>query len=170
MELDLKQIKMKNKFTLFWAGPFSQWEYSPFVIGEVSYNCCEQYMMAQKALLFKDEEIYKQIMVTDSPNEQKALGRRIKGFDKDKWEAVCKQIVYEGNYAKFTQNDNLLKALMATKGTELVEASPEDKIWGIGLHETDPRARVRSKWLGTNWLGEILTRVREDLMTGKFVY
>ena len=161
---------MKGKYTFFWNGPFSQWTYSPFVIGDISYNCCEQYMMAQKALVFLDEENYKKIMLSDSPKEQKALGRIVKNFDKVKWDSVCKQIVYEGNYAKFTQNEDLLKVLLATKGTELVEASPYDKIWGIGLAESDSRVHDKKKWLGTNWLGEILTTLREDLITGKFVF
>lgn len=170
MELDLKQIKMKNKFTLFWAGPFSQWEYSPFVIGEVSYNCCEQYMMAQKALLFEDQESYEKIMSTSSPKDQKAYGREVKKFDKDKWETVCKQIVYEGNYAKFSQNEDYLKELLATQGTELVEASPDDRIWGIGLHERDKRVHDKTQWQGTNWLGEIITLVRDHMLIGRFGY
>ena len=155
---------MKTDFTFFWGGEFSQWYPSEFTINGVSYSCCEQYMMAQKALMFGDQETFEKVMKTKSPKEQKALGRLVKNFDKDVWEAKCKDIVYEANYAKFTQDKDLYDVLLSTEGTELVEASPEDKIWGIGLSEFDPRIMNKANWLGTNWLGEILTKLREDLM------
>lgn len=86
------------------------------------------------------------------------------GFDQSLWEANCQQFVYDGNYAKFIQNPNLLKHLLKTKGTTLVEASPTDTIWGVGLAETDARICYRKSWRGTNWLGEILTKLREDVL------
>lgn len=152
-----------EKFTFFWGGIFSQWYPSRFMIKEVIYNCAEQYMMAQKAILFDDREAWEKIMDSNHPRDQKAIGRTIKDFDKDKWEAVCKQYVYDANYAKFTQNNKLYDGLMDTLATTLVEASPEDKIWGIGLAENDPRCLDRATWQGTNWLGEIITKVREDI-------
>ena len=155
---------MQNEFTFFYNGPFSQWTKSIFTIDGVKYNSCEQYMMAQKALLFEDKESYKKIMATTSPSEQKAFGKLVKGFVKETWEAVCKDIVFRGNYAKFTQNENLYADLMDTIGTELVEASPVDPIWGIGLTENDPRAWEKETWQGTNWLGEAVTAVRNKLV------
>ena len=155
---------MKNDFTFFWNGPFSQWFIADFIIDGVKYNCCEQYMMAQKALIFEDHNVYNQIMNEKNPREHKALGRKIKNFDKDTWEAECRDIVYRGNYAKFTQNEDLYADMMETIGTELVEASPYDPIWGIGLAEDDSRAWDKSTWLGTNWLGEELTNVRNKLV------
>ena len=152
-----------DKYVFFWNGVFSQWYPSNFVIEGVEYNCCEQYMMAQKALLFNDMESHKMIMYSKSPDEQKGFGRRVKRFDKDKWEAVCKEIVFDANMAKFTQNPKMLEELMDTKELEIVEASPYDKIWGIGLHETDPKALDKSQWQGTNWLGEAIMSVREKL-------
>ncbi len=152
-----------DKYIFFWGGVFSQWCPSKFVIDEVEYNCTEQFMMAKKALLFEDEESYKLIMYADNPRDQKAFGRRVKGFDKDKWEAVCREYVYEGNYAKFTQNPEMCEELFSTGKLEIVEASPEDKIWGIGLHESDSRVHDKSKWEGTNWLGEAIMRVRKQL-------
>lgn len=156
-----------KKYTFFWGGPFSQWAPSEILIDGVKYNCCEQYMMAQKALLFKDMESYEAIMKAEQPYEQKALGRRVKNFDRDKWELVAKSVVYRANQAKFTQHKHYYDDLMATDDTLLVEASPEDKIWGIGLAESDPRAHDESQWQGTNWLGEIITDVREDLRQEK---
>lgn len=153
-----------EKFTFFWAGEFSQWYPSRFMKDGKIFNCAEQYMMYKKAELFNDAYVQNAVMNSNDPREQKKLGREIKGFDKDKWDAVCKQYVYDANYSKFVQNDNLYNILMQTLGTTLVEASPEDKIWGIGLHKSDERALNRVTWEGTNWLGEIITKVREDLI------
>lgn len=119
--------------------------------------------MAEKARLFNDKEALITILALIEPRDQKACGRLVKGFDKAKWDAVARDVVYKGCYAKFSQNPDLKKILLATEGTTLVEASPVDQIWGIGLAEDDPRAWDRSKWLGTNWLGEVLGRVREEL-------
>jgi ribA/ribD-fused uncharacterized protein len=156
-----------KKYTFFWGGPFSQWAPSEILIDGVRYNSCEQYMMAQKALVFNDMESHDAIMKAQHPSQQKALGRKIKNFDKETWEIVAKDVVYRANYAKFTQHKHYYDDLMATGDTLLVEASPEDKIWGIGLAESDPRVHDESKWQGTNWLGEIITDVRNDLRNEK---
>jgi hypothetical protein len=157
---------MQEQFTFFWsnANPFSQWHRSGFEIEGITYNTAEQYMMWGKAMLFGSEDIAEQILQTPNPGKQKALGRKVRNFDKKVWEANARDIVYRGNYAKFTQNEELKKHLMASKGTTLVEASPNDAIWGIGLAEDDPRARDRATWQGKNWLGEVLTKLREDLL------
>jgi ribA/ribD-fused uncharacterized protein len=156
-----------EKYTFFWGGLFSQWADSKIMIDGVEYNCCEQYMMAQKALLFKDMEMYQEIMNEQYPAIQKSLGRKVKDFDSEKWNAIAKHVVYRANTAKFTQNKNFFDALMATGDTLLVEASPEDTIWGIGLSENDPRALDKTQWLGTNWLGQIITDVRMDILNEK---
>lgn len=121
-------------------------------------------MMYKKAELFSDLETAKKILESTSPAKQKKLGRQVKGFDQQIWDQHCKQIVYEGNYAKFTQNPDLKEELLKTKGTILVEASPVDRIWGVGLSEEDPRILNPKEWRGRNYLGEILTKLREDLM------
>jgi len=156
-----------EKYVFFWNGVFSQWYPSKFIIEEVEYNCCEQYMMARKAKLFGDNDAYCEIMKSKEPAYQKQIGRQVKGFEKNEWESICRQIVYDGNYAKFTQNPVMKEELMATGDMEIVEASPHDKIWGIGLHETDPRAWDKSTWKGTNWLGEAIMQVRETLKKEK---
>lgn len=158
-------------FTLFWNGPFSQWHESDFELDGVEYGCAEQYMMAEKARLFEDDETLDMIMESDDPLQQKKLGRAVHGFDLAKWQEedddnympFCWNAVWRGNMAKFSQNPGLLEELLATKGTTLVEASPRDKIWGIGLGEDDPGCRDRLSWQGTNWLGEVLTNVRGHL-------
>ena len=156
-----------EKFTFFWSGPFSNWHPSPFEIDGVMYNCSEQWMMAEKARLFEDKESLSKILSAADPQDQKAYGRRVKNFDKVKWEKIAKDVVYEGCHAKFTQNPDLKEALLNTEGTTLVEASPEDFIWGIGLRKTDSSALDRATWLGQNWLGEVLTKLRNDLIKSK---
>ena len=162
-----KEMKIKmEKFEFFWKSdsPFSQWYKKGFKVKGKSFNCAEQYMMYMKAVLFGDEIIAAKILEAKSPREQKDLGRKVKNFNKDIWERQCKNIVYNGNYAKFTQNEGLKSALLETKGKTLVEASPYDTIWGIGLSEENPDSKRRSKWRGKNYLGEILTQLREDIL------
>lgn len=156
----------EEKFTYFWrtASPFSNWHPCSFEIDGITFNSSEQHMMYHKALLFKDMETASKILEEKTPGKQKALGREVKNFDQKVWAEHCKGIVYEGNKAKFTQNENLLKRLLKTQGTTIVEASPVDQIWGIGLAEDDPRAKSRHTWQGKNLLGEILTELREELL------
>jgi ribA/ribD-fused uncharacterized protein len=156
----------RETFTFFWhkKSPFSQWYPSPFTVGGNTYNCAEQYMMHQKALLFGDAEVAAQIMATPDPETQQALGRKVAHFVPKVWERECRKIVHDGNIAKFSQNEHLKQQLFATAGTTLVEASPSDKIWGVGLEESDPRIHDRSQWPGENRLGQVITQVRDELM------
>ena len=156
----------------FWHGPFSQWYYSPFEIEGTFYNCAEQYMMASKARMFGDFEAEDAIMkcvgpetaqsgFAKHPRNQQKIGRVVKNFNPAAWNAVCRDFVLRGNLAKFTQNDELFEVLKYTAGYRLVEASPVDRIWGVGLAENNPDAFNPDTWRGTNWLGNILTETRE---------
>lgn len=153
-------------FTFFFteASPFSQWHPCRFVDGAIEFNCTEQYMMHGKALLFGDADVAAQILAAAHPRHHKALGRKVKNFDDHVWKRERVRIVTAGNRLKFTQNADLLEALRATQGTTLVEASPYDKIWGIGLAATDPRAQDPTQWKGQNLLGKILTELRDELI------
>jgi len=153
-----------EKFTFFWSGPFSQWYPAQFIIEGKTFTCAEQYMMYKKAEFFGDKEIAEKIMQVNDPKTQKMLGRKVSGFNVDEWNKNAKAFVYMGNYHKFIQNPKLLEKLMETKGTTLVEASPYDTIWGIGLSEDNINIFNRDKWRGTNWLGEVLTSLRDDLL------
>ena len=156
-------MKTTDKGVYFWSGIYSQWNKSDFTVDGQKFTTAEQYMMYKKALLFEDEEVANAIMRTNNPREQKALGRKVRGFDTDVWNSVCREYVYEANYAKFTQDESLLKELMETGDREIVEASPKDRIWGIGLHYDDERVHDKSQWQGKNWLGEAIMRVRKEL-------
>jgi ribA/ribD-fused uncharacterized protein len=151
-----------NTFFFFWGGPLSQWFKSPFTRDGTVYATAEQYMMAMKAQYFGDSDALRKIMATSVPKEQKAIGRTVKNFDPQKWTEVCRDFVLKGNLAKF-KDPHLRSILLATGDLELVEASPYDKIWGIGLAAADPRALNKSQWLGTNWLGMTLMKVREAI-------
>jgi ribA/ribD-fused uncharacterized protein len=160
-------MEKNNKYYFFYKTrhPFSNWHPCTFEDEQGNeYNCSEQYMMAQKALLFGDKEIFEKIMNEPNPKFQKELGRAVKGFDSKIWDENAKRIVYDGCKLKFEQNPKLLNELLNTNGKELVEASPSDKVWGIGLAEDDPRIHDPKNWQGTNWLGEVLTQLREDIL------
>jgi ribA/ribD-fused uncharacterized protein len=155
-----------DRFTFFFRpeSPFSQWHPARFTLGGHIFNCAEQYMMYGKAPLFGDAEMAAKILEAASPRQHKALGRNVRHFAEPAWKAQREQIVADGNRAKFTQNPELRQALLDTAGTQLVEASPFDRIWGIGLAAGDRRADDPSQWRGQNLLGKILTRVRDELL------
>ena len=153
-----------EQFTFFWYGIYSQWHGSPFVFRDMNFTHAEQFMMFCKAMVFDDLETANKILASNNPKEQKKLGRGVANFNLEAWEQISKHIVYVGNYCKFSQNLSLKIKLLATKDNTLVEASPYDKIWGIGLKEDDPRALKRDTWLGENRLGEVLTQVKKDMV------
>ena len=157
-----------SEYTFFFteASPFSQWYRCAFRVGENTFMCAEQFMMHGKAILFADAEIAAKILAADHPKTHKALGRKVRNFDDATWKRERERIVLEGSRAKFTQNADLKDKLLATRGTTLVEASPYDRIWGIGLSAKDPRALDPKQWRGQNLLGKILTQLREELLTG----
>ena len=158
-----KGIRETDEFVLFWGGWPSQWCKARFVVDGVAFNCCEQYMMAEKAAVFGDMEAHGRILASSNPKQQKAIGRTVRGFDEQVWNSVCRGIVYAGNLARFSQNEAMRADLLATGEKTIVEASPTDRIWGIGLAPDDERALDRTEWRGTNWLGVALMQVRQTL-------
>ncbi len=142
----------------------SQWWMSDFIVAGERYSCTEQFMMAEKARLFGDEEMLAEIMKAKHPKEMKAYGRAVRGFDKQVWDSQCYEIVKRGNMAKFSQNEALGDYLSTTKNRILVEASPRDRIWGIGMGKANPEAENPMKWRGKNLLGFALTEVRDQLL------
>ncbi len=165
----------KMKFVFFWKPTpaadghicescLGQWWESRFQMDGVEYTCAEQFMMAEKARMFGDKGMLAKIMETPHPKEMKAYGRAVSGFDKTAWDNACYQIVKRGNLAKFSQNPELLEYLFTTKNRILVEASPMDRIWGIGMGKNNPDAQCPLKWRGKNLLGFALTEARDELL------
>ena len=151
-------------YHFFWGGPCSQWAESPFEEFGETFNTAEQFMMAAKAKVFGDDETYAKIMATDGPSEQKKLGRQVKNFDADKWNAVARDYVTLGNYNKFTQNPEFKKFLIVNIDKFFVEASPYDKIWGIGLGENAAGIDNPANWKGLNWLGQCINHARDIIV------
>lgn len=141
----------------------SQWWPADFEIDGTRYGSAEHYMMAEKAALFGDESTRQAILDASTPALAKSLGRKVALFDEHRWKTHREEIVIRANLAKFRQNPGLSDFLLCTGARILVEASPLDRIWGIGLAADDARAQSPSSWLGLNLLGFALMTVRDRL-------
>lgn len=162
-----KNANPNNGYANLHKGCLSQWQKCSFEIDGVSYSSAEQYMMAEKARTFGDDETLEKILSAKLPGKIKALGREVKGFDGKKWDSIKFKVVVRGNMAKFSQNRELLSFLLGTGDATLVEASPKDSIWGVGLKEGDRDILDPDKWKGENLLGKALMEVRSKLAATK---
>ncbi|WP_118974159.1 NADAR family protein [Taibaiella koreensis] len=162
------------KFLFFWghrpskdgsvtASCFSQWWIAPFEAEGHRYPSAEHWMMAQKALLFNDAPMAEQIRKSASPAAAKKLGRQVQSFNTAIWDDHKFEIVRQGNVYKFTQHPELGQFLQDTGARVLVEASPVDPVWGIGMAADDPRAGNPLQWKGMNLLGFALMAVRDQI-------
>ncbi|MGW4364421.1 NADAR family protein [Nocardia takedensis] len=162
------------KYLLFWghkprrdgtigASCLSQWWPAEFTVEGTTFRTAEHYMMWRKALLFEDPATAEQVVAADHPSRAKALGRKIAGFDEKRWEEHRFEIVTTANTAKFAQHGDLLAYLRGTGDRVLVEASPVDRVWGIGLAADDPAAQDPARWRGLNLLGFALMAARAAL-------
>ncbi len=174
MKYNINTITPESKFLFFWGHQpnkegkitktcFSQWRLSSFKVDKVTYKTAEHWMMAKKAQLFNDQEILEKILEADSPAEAKKLGREVKNYDDKIWLENRFEIVKEGNLHKFSQNKALKEFLINTKDRVLVEASPVDPIWGIGMAGDHKDVLNPEKWKGLNLLGFALMEVRDEL-------
>lgn len=150
---------------LFFSGasPLSNFHVCSFALHGHQFHSTEQYMMWRKARLFEDHKTADKILQADTPLKCKRLGRTVKPFKPDVWDAHKDELVYTGLLAKFEQNPGLARQLLETHPRPLGEASPYDRVWGIGLAKTHPNAADPSKWPGQNLLGHLLERVRSQL-------
>lgn len=144
---------------------FSQWYPSPFTVDHVLYKTSEHWMMAGKAKLFNDDETCSKIIHADKPGEVKALGRLIKNFDQSTWDEHKYEIVKNGSIHKFSQNPILKDYLLNTGDRVIVEASPVDPIWGIGLAQDSKNIENPHTWKGLNLLGFALMETRDFLLS-----
>lgn len=149
------------------ASCLSQWWPAPFTVDGIEYATAEHWMMARKARLFGDAEAESRALAAASPAQAKKEGRLVRGFSDVTWERERFGIVVEGNVHKFSQHPELSAFLLGTGERVLVEASPMDRIWGIGLAADDERAHDPARWRGLNLLGFALMEVRERLRTGR---
>ncbi|GGG55902.1 NADAR family protein [Hymenobacter glacieicola] len=172
--LDQLAHGQRVKYLFFWGNQparngevtkscLSQWWLADFVVHGLTYRSAEQWMMAEKARLFNDVATLARILAVQSPAEAKKLGREVHGFDPLIWEAQKYAIVKTGNQHKFSQNTDLRAFLLATNDRVLVEASPVDPIWGIGLAADAPHVENPEQWQGENLLGFALMEVRDKL-------
>ena len=171
---DAVRAGAQPKYLFFWghtakrAGTIrqeclSQWYPATFIENGRVFATAEHYMMFHKATLFGDTEIAERALDAPSPGAAKSLGRAVRGFDEAEWEAQRSGIVIAANLEKFAQNAALKAFLLATGDQVLVEASPKDTVWGIGLDASDPAARDPWQWRGLNLLGFALMTVRDRL-------
>jgi len=160
------------KYLLFWGHQksgqitkscFSQWYESEFEVNGIKYLTAEHYMMAEKALLFGDKKNHQKIIESEKAGEVKEFGRKVQNFNQRVWEENRFEIVVRGNFHKFSQNEELSEFIKNTKDQILVEASPVDKIWGIGLAQNDENAEIPYFWNGLNLLGYALMEARDIL-------
>lgn len=160
------------KYLFFWghrpgrngisSSCFSQWYEASFTVDGEVYRTAEHFMMAAKAELFNDVAIRAQVLEASTPEAAKALGRRVRNFDEAVWNKNRYSIVVSANAEKFAQNPELGRFLQSTGNLILVEASPVDRVWGIGLVKEDDRASNPDYWLGLNLLGFALMQVRSS--------
>ena len=165
----------KVKYLFFWghtantAGEvgkecFSQWYPAAFTIDGIQYPTAEHYMMAEKARLFGDADAEQKILASSHPGDAKMLGRGVRDYVDTQWKKHRFEIVVRGNVAKFSQHPQLQEFLLASEQRVLVEASPRDNIWGIGLGQDNLKAKIPSEWRGLNLLGFALMEVRARLL------
>lgn len=166
--LAMKSSELDDCDMTFFFGaenPLSNWHPSVFTVNGIQFCNNEQFMMYCKARLFGDEATAAKILAAKTPREHKALGRQVTNFVESIWKDKCESYVRQGCYAKFSQNPKLLQFLLDTQSTELVEASPFDKVWGVGLAESDPCILDKKNWPGQNLLGKVLMQVRAKLQS-----
>lgn len=161
-------MKSTDTMVIFYTNYFSNFHKCKFMENGIIFNCTEQYFMYYKALTFADknntnENIAAKILQTTDPFEIKRLGREVRDYDDGLWSAIRYGIMLRGNILKYTQNTDLMIKLSSTGNKTLVEASPTDTIWGVGLAEKDPLILDSNNWTGQNLLGKCLMEVRTRL-------
>ncbi|WP_372409965.1 NADAR family protein [Streptomyces luteireticuli] len=164
----------RPKYVHFWGhrprrdggvgpGCFSQWWPSPFTVDGVAYPTAEHWMMAGKARLFADAEAEARVLAAGHPKQAKDAGRTVRGFDEEEWRRHRFALVVEGSVHKFAAHPELTEYLLGTGERVLVEASPLDRVWGIGLAAADEGADDPARWQGLNLLGFALMEARQRL-------
>lgn len=172
--LALRHAGQRVRYLCFWGHQprrdgtvgqscLSQWWPAAFTVEGRHFATAEHWMMWRKALLFDDTEAGERVLAAAHPHQAKAIGREVRRFDPTVWEAERYPIVLAGSLAKFGQHADLRAYLLGTGDRVLVEASPVDRVWGVGLAPDDPRAEDPARWRGLNLLGFALMEARDLL-------
>ena len=157
-------MRETDEFYFFWHHQFGQWTKRDIRDPDgITYNCCEQYMMHKKALLFNDVAMAKKILEESEPSMQQKLGREVSGYKPEIWDKHKFGIVWYGNYLKFTQHADLAQRLISTGKKIIAEASPYDLVWGVGYAAEDDAILNPENWRGQNILGQVLMSVRSAI-------
>ncbi|MDR7383654.1 NADAR family protein [Promicromonospora iranensis] len=144
-------------------GSLSQWFVAPFEVAGERYATAEHWMMAEKARLFRDPDAERAAIDAPNPALAKAAGRAVRDFDGDVWARERFEVVVRGNVHKFAAHPDLQEFLLRTGSRVLVEASPRDRVWGIGMGAKNENAENPAAWRGLNVLGFALMEARERL-------
>lgn len=159
-------MKQIDKYLFFYGNKdhFSNFFQANFIINEITFSCGEQYIMYNKAIIFNDLDTANKIINESKPSKMKNLGRKVKNFNDKIWKENRELIAYDGLYAKYKQNNDLYDKILDTEDLEIIEASPTDTIWGIGMSITNPDIINKKLWRGSNILGKNLMNVRSQLL------
>lgn len=160
-----KGYKVYKNHVAFWGSELSNFYPCKFELDGHVWKSSEQYFMAKKAEFFKDNEAFNKILNTELASEAKKIGREVKNYNDEQWSEVREEIMYDGVYAKFSQNQNLLNFLFSQEfdNKKFVEGNPFDKIWGVGLNYNNTDIDNELNWNGQNLLGKILDNIKTDI-------
>ena len=168
-------MKVTDKYVFFWKEYFSNWAYVEDGLtvkiknNEYTVPTSEHVFMIIKAQYFNDQEAIENIAKCKTPKEAKSFGRTVKNFEPEKWDAISSRYMTKAVTIRCMQDKKFAKMLTDKKyeGKTFVEASPYDRIWGIGMDENNPDIEDKSKWNGQNKLGKCLTTLRDKAISGK---
>lgn len=166
-------MKITDEYVFFYKDWLSNYQRTKFDVEwkgvKYTFTSTEQGFMYIKAITFGDNVTAQKILNTDDPNRCRKLGRQVKGYNDAEWAKIRYDVFYTLNWAKYTQDKNLQEKLLDPQfdGKKFVEASPIDKIWGIGYAEDNPNIEFTDMYWGKNYLGRILTNIRKRLKSAK---
>ena len=156
-------MKTTDTHVFFYTNQFSNFHKCKFIYKGIEFSNSEQAFMWCKAKYFENNDLADKMLLTTDPMSVKMMGRMVCNYKDDVWSTVRYQFMFEACLEKFRQNEYLKEILLNTGDKVLVEASPSDKIWGIGLGENDPLIYIESNWKGQNLLGKVLMDVRKTI-------
>ena len=166
-------MKITDEYVFFYKDWLSNYQRTKFDVEwngvKYTFTSTEQGFMYIKAITFGDNVTAQKILNTDDPNRCRKLGRQVKGYNDAEWAKIRYDVFYTLNWAKYTQDKKLQEKLLDPQfdGKKFIEASPIDKIWGIGYGEDNPNIEFTDMYWGKNYLGRILTNIRKRLKSAK---